>query len=147
LAAGLRRRSAATALNPYIGYDNASEIVRKAASSGRSLREVARDAGIDERRSTRRSTTARWPSRTTPRRSALDGTAARRLFAYTGRQAGAGRRFTVALLPEPLIATTRTALQRAAPIGKVVRKAPEPDARRRFTFFVSPITAVTRTCS
>ena len=40
--------SAATALNPHIGYDRASEIVKEAASSGRSLREVARDAGIDE---------------------------------------------------------------------------------------------------
>jgi fumarate hydratase, class II len=40
--------SAATALNPYIGYDKASEIVREAASSGRSLREVAREAGVDE---------------------------------------------------------------------------------------------------
>jgi fumarate hydratase class II len=45
----LRRRSAATALNPYIGYDKASEIVKEAASSGRSLREVARDAGVDEK--------------------------------------------------------------------------------------------------
>ena len=40
--------SAATALNPYIGYDRACEIVNEAAESGRSLREVARDAGIDE---------------------------------------------------------------------------------------------------
>jgi fumarate hydratase, class II len=40
--------SAATALNPYIGYDKASEIVKKAAASGRSLREVARDAGVDD---------------------------------------------------------------------------------------------------
>ena len=40
--------SAATALNPYIGYDRACEIVNEAAASGRSLREVARDAGIDE---------------------------------------------------------------------------------------------------
>jgi fumarate hydratase class II len=40
--------SAATALNPHIGYDRASEIVKEAASSGRSLREVAREAGIDE---------------------------------------------------------------------------------------------------
>jgi fumarate hydratase class II len=38
--------SAATALNPYIGYDKATEIVKAAASSGRSLREVARDAGV-----------------------------------------------------------------------------------------------------
>jgi fumarate hydratase class II len=40
--------SAATALNPYIGYDRATEIVKEAASSGRSLREVARDAGVDD---------------------------------------------------------------------------------------------------
>ncbi len=41
--------SAATALNPYIGYDRASEIVKAAAASGRSLREVAREAGVEER--------------------------------------------------------------------------------------------------
>jgi fumarate hydratase class II len=40
--------SAATALNPYIGYDRATEIVQAAASSGRPLREVAREAGVDE---------------------------------------------------------------------------------------------------
>jgi fumarate hydratase class II len=40
--------SVATALNPYIGYDRASEIVRAAADSGRPLREVAREAGVDE---------------------------------------------------------------------------------------------------
>jgi fumarate hydratase class II len=40
--------SAATALNPYIGYDKAGEIVKKAAASGRSLREVAREEGVDE---------------------------------------------------------------------------------------------------
>jgi fumarate hydratase, class II len=40
--------SAATALNPYIGYDKGAEIVKEAARSGRSLREVARDAGVDE---------------------------------------------------------------------------------------------------
>src|SRR3712207_144532 len=40
--------SAATALNPYIGYDKASEIVKAAASSGRSLREVAREAGVED---------------------------------------------------------------------------------------------------
>ena len=40
--------SAATALNPHIGYDKASEIVKEAASSGRSLREVCREAGVDE---------------------------------------------------------------------------------------------------
>jgi fumarate hydratase class II len=40
--------SAATALNPYIGYDKASEIVKTAASTGRSLREVAREAGVED---------------------------------------------------------------------------------------------------
>jgi fumarate hydratase class II len=40
--------SAATALNPYIGYDKGAEIVKDAASSGRSLREVARDHGVDD---------------------------------------------------------------------------------------------------
>src|SRR5262245_31567653 len=40
--------SAAAALNPYIGYDKGTEIVKKAAASGRSLREVARDEGVDE---------------------------------------------------------------------------------------------------
>jgi fumarate hydratase class II len=41
--------SAATALNPYIGYDKATEIVKEAAESGRPLREVAREAGVDEK--------------------------------------------------------------------------------------------------
>jgi fumarate hydratase class II len=40
--------SAATALNPYIGYDKATEIVKEAAATGKSLREVAREAGVDE---------------------------------------------------------------------------------------------------
>jgi fumarate hydratase, class II len=40
--------SAATALNPYIGYDKAAEIVKEAAASGRPLREVAREAGVDD---------------------------------------------------------------------------------------------------
>ena len=44
--------SAATALNPHIGYDKASEIV-KAASAGRSLREVAREMGVDGRHARR----------------------------------------------------------------------------------------------
>jgi fumarate hydratase class II len=39
--------SAAAALNPHIGYDKAAEIVKKAAASGRSLREVALDEGVD----------------------------------------------------------------------------------------------------
>ena len=40
--------AAATALNPYIGYDKATEIVKEATASGRSLREVARDAGVED---------------------------------------------------------------------------------------------------
>jgi fumarate hydratase class II len=40
--------SAATALNPYIGYDRAAEIVKQASQSGQSLREVARDAGVED---------------------------------------------------------------------------------------------------
>jgi fumarate hydratase, class II len=40
--------SAATALNPFIGYDKATEIVKEATASGRPLREVAREAGVDE---------------------------------------------------------------------------------------------------
>jgi fumarate hydratase class II len=40
--------SAATALNPFIGYDRATEIVQEAAASGRSLREVAREKGVEE---------------------------------------------------------------------------------------------------
>ncbi len=40
--------SAATALNPYIGYDKATEIVKEASASGRSLRDVAREQGVSE---------------------------------------------------------------------------------------------------
>jgi len=40
--------AAATALNPYIGYDKAAEIVKEAATSGRMLREVAYEKGVDE---------------------------------------------------------------------------------------------------
>jgi fumarate hydratase class II len=40
--------SASAALNPYIGYDRGAEIVKEAAASGRSLREVAREHGVDD---------------------------------------------------------------------------------------------------
>jgi fumarate hydratase class II len=40
--------SAATALNPHIGYDKGTEIVEQAVATGRPLREVAREAGVDE---------------------------------------------------------------------------------------------------
>jgi fumarate hydratase class II len=39
----------ATALNPHIGYDKAGEIVKEAAASDRSVREVAREMGVDEK--------------------------------------------------------------------------------------------------
>jgi fumarate hydratase class II len=38
----------ATALNPYIGYDKAAEIVKAASASGGTLRETAREHGVDE---------------------------------------------------------------------------------------------------
>jgi fumarate hydratase class II len=38
----------ATALNPYIGYDRAAAIVKDATASGRPLREVAREHGVEE---------------------------------------------------------------------------------------------------
>ena len=38
----------ATALNPHIGYDRAAEIVKAAHESGRPLREVAREMGVEE---------------------------------------------------------------------------------------------------
>jgi fumarate hydratase class II len=41
--------AAATALNPYIGYDLATEIVKEAAASGRPLREVALEKGVDQK--------------------------------------------------------------------------------------------------
>ncbi|TML78795.1 MAG: class II fumarate hydratase [Actinobacteria bacterium] len=37
-----------TALNPYIGYDRATEIVKEAQESGRTIREVALEKGVDE---------------------------------------------------------------------------------------------------
>ena len=40
--------AAATALNPYIGYDKGAEIVKEAAQSGRPLKEVALELGVDE---------------------------------------------------------------------------------------------------
>jgi fumarate hydratase class II len=40
--------SAATALNPHIGYDRAAEIVKEASTTGRSLREIARERGVEE---------------------------------------------------------------------------------------------------
>ena len=50
---GLRRSAegtlaVATALNPFIGYDKAAEIVKAASESGGTLREVAREHGVDE---------------------------------------------------------------------------------------------------
>jgi fumarate hydratase class II len=38
----------ATALNPYIGYDEATEIVKEAVASRRTIREVAREHGVDD---------------------------------------------------------------------------------------------------
>ena len=38
----------ATALNPYIGYDRGTEIVKEAVASKRTIREVALEKGVDE---------------------------------------------------------------------------------------------------
>jgi len=38
----------ATALTPHIGYDQATEIVKEAATSHRTVREIARERGVDE---------------------------------------------------------------------------------------------------
>jgi fumarate hydratase class II len=38
----------ATALTPHIGYDTATEIVKEAATSHRTVREVARERGVDD---------------------------------------------------------------------------------------------------
>jgi fumarate hydratase class II len=38
----------ATALNPHIGYDKATEIVQEAVASRRTIREVAIEKGVDE---------------------------------------------------------------------------------------------------
>ena len=51
-AEGCRRSAestlaAATALNPYIGYDKGAAIVKEAAASGRMLRDVALEQGVD----------------------------------------------------------------------------------------------------
>jgi fumarate hydratase class II len=50
--AGLARSAAstlavATALNEHIGYDKATTIVKKAAESGRMLREIALEEGVE----------------------------------------------------------------------------------------------------
>jgi fumarate hydratase class II len=39
----------ATALNPHIGYDSATEIVKEAVESQRTIREVAIEKGVDEK--------------------------------------------------------------------------------------------------
>jgi fumarate hydratase, class II len=39
---------ASTALTPHIGYDRVGEIVKEASASGRTVREVAREQGVDE---------------------------------------------------------------------------------------------------
>ena len=55
----------ATALNPHIGYDRAAEIVKEAARVGPlAARGRAREGRRARRSSTRRSTTASWPGRT-----------------------------------------------------------------------------------
>jgi fumarate hydratase, class II len=40
--------AAATGLNEYIGYDKATEIVKESVASGKTIREVAKDKGVDD---------------------------------------------------------------------------------------------------
>ena len=40
------RPSTATALNPYIGYDKATEVAKKAAKDGLSVRDVVEKEGL-----------------------------------------------------------------------------------------------------
>jgi fumarate hydratase class II len=40
--------ASATALNPHIGYDRGTEIVKEAAATGKTARQVAREKGVDE---------------------------------------------------------------------------------------------------
>jgi fumarate hydratase class II len=40
--------AAATGLNEYIGYDRATEIVKESMASGRTIREVAKEKGVDD---------------------------------------------------------------------------------------------------
>ena len=56
--------SAATALNPYIGYDKAAEIVKEAVGVGPLAARGRAREGVEDTCSTRRSTIARWRSRT-----------------------------------------------------------------------------------
>ena len=56
----------ATALNPFIGYDKAAEIVKAASASGGTLRDVAREHG-------RRRGDARQGARPAPDRGGVEG--------------------------------------------------------------------------
>ena len=80
--------SAATALNPYIGYDRATEIVKEAAASGRPLREVAPGG---RRRGVRSGRGARLPE---------DGQATRRLARLTPLGNAPRRRRSVGALEQ-----------------------------------------------
>ena len=62
----------ATALNPHIGYDRATEIVKAAAEPGRPLREVAREMGVDEEILEQALDHRGWPARTSSPGPALD---------------------------------------------------------------------------
>jgi fumarate hydratase class II len=39
----------ATALNPLIGYDEAAKIAKEAGRTGKTIRELAREKGVDEK--------------------------------------------------------------------------------------------------
>jgi hypothetical protein len=69
------------------------------------------------------------------------------LSAYAGKQAGDGRRLSVARLPPPPTAITRTSEQRLAPVVKTATKEPLPEARTLRVLLAAETVAVTRTRS
>src|SRR5215218_11173153 len=69
------------------------------------------------------------------------------LSAYAGRQAGDGRCLSVARLPPPPTATTRTSEQWPAPTANATTNDPLREARSLRVLFVAETVAVTRTRS
>jgi fumarate hydratase class II len=91
----------ATALNPYIGYDRAAAIVKDATASGRSLREVAREHGVDDAtldaaldlRKMAEGGIAQVPAKAPAKRAPTRGTPAKRVAAAAGaKPAARGRK-------------------------------------------------------
>ena len=109
--------AAATALNPFIGYDKAAEIVKDASAAGARCARSRASTASTRRRSTRRSTCARSPR---ARRQSDAGTDARLLDANRAllrrgpaierrTPSGTTARFTIFVKPHPRLALPRAA--------------------------------------